>query len=148
MKVIHDVVYYFSLIDKLLIIEFVFFFRFGAERVLLTAGLVWGFLTFWFQKIVSFAGSDLQLVVFARVVIGAAQGVHFPAIASISSKNLNSKDRGFFFSATTAGSALGTLATGTIGSYMNETYGWPSVFYTIGMIIVQFSEFFIQTQIP
>ena len=106
--------------------------RFGAERVLLTAGLLWGLLTFWFQNIVTMAGPDLRLVVFARVMIGAAQGVHFPALASISSKNLNTKDRGFFFSATTAGSALGTLTTGTIGSYMNETFGWPSVFYVIG----------------
>jgi len=67
-------------------------------------------------------------------MFGAAQGVHFPALASISSKNLNSKDRGFFFSATTAGGAIGTLVTGTIGSYMNETFGWPTVFYSIGFI--------------
>ena len=107
--------------------------RFGAERVLLTAGLIWGLLTFWFQNIIYLA-SDLSLVVFTRVVIGAAQGVHFPALASISSRNLNAKDRSFFFSATTAGGAIGTLLTGTVGSYMNESFGWPSVFYSIGFI--------------
>lgn len=105
--------------------------------MLLTAGLVWGLLTFWFQKIVFWAGPDLSLVVMARVGLGAAQGVHFPALASISSKNLNSRDRGFFFSATTAGGALGTLLTGTVGSYMNEHFGWPSVFYAIGIIQIQ-----------
>ena len=108
------------------------FYRYGAERVLLLAGLIWGLLTFWFQKVVTWAGSNLRSVVFARIMFGAAQGVHFPALASISSKNLNSKDRGFFFSATTAGGALGTLVTGTIGSYMNETFGWSTVFYSIG----------------
>ena len=41
-------------------------------------------------------------------------------------------NRSFFFSATTAGGALGTLLTGTVGSYVNENYGWPAVFYTIG----------------
>ena len=96
------------------------------------AGLIWGLLTFWFQKVVTWAGSNLRYVVFTRIMFGAAQGVHFPALASISSKNLNSKDRGFFFSATTAGGAIGTLVTGTIGSYMNETFGWSTVFYSIG----------------
>ena len=80
----------------------------------------------------TWAGSNLKYVVLTRIVFGAAQGVHFPALASISSKNLNSKDRGFFFSATTAGGAIGSLVTGTIGSYMNENFGWSSVFYTIG----------------
>jgi len=105
--------------------------RFGAERVLLTAGLIWGLLTFWFQTILSM---DMSYVVFSRVLLGAAQGVHFPALASISSRNLNTKDRSFFFSATTAGGAFGTLLTGTLGSYMNETFGWESVFYSIGFI--------------
>jgi len=108
--------------------------RYGAERVLLLAGLIWGLLTFWFQKVVTWAGSNLRYVVLTRIMFGAAQGVHFPALASISSKNLNSKDRGFFFSATTAGGAIGTLVTGTIGSYMNETFGWSTVFYSIGFI--------------
>ena len=108
------------------------YYRYGAERVLLLAGLIWGLLTFWFQKVVTWAGSNIRYVVFARIMFGAAQGVHFPALASISSKNLNSKDRGFFFSATTAGGAFGSLVTGTIGSYMNETFGWSTVFYSIG----------------
>lgn len=107
--------------------------RIGAERVLLTSGLIWGILTFWFQRIIE-NDSGLKIVVFARVLIGAAQGVHFPALASISSKNLNAKDRSFFFSAITAGGAMGSLVTGTIGSYMNEHFGWHSVFYSIGFI--------------
>lgn len=81
-------------------IDFYIIDRFGAERVLLAAGLIWGLLTFWFQTILSM---DMAYVVFARVLLGAAQGVHFPALASISSRNLNTKDRSFFFSATTAG---------------------------------------------
>lgn len=88
-------------------------------------------MTFWFQRIIE-NDSGLKIVVFARVLIGAAQGVHFPALASISSKNLNAKDRSFFFSAITAGGAMGSLVTGTIGSYMNEHFGWHSVFYSIG----------------
>eukprot|EP00094_Tigriopus_californicus_P008728 TCALIF_08413-PA protein Name:"Similar to Slc17a9 Solute carrier family 17 member 9 (Mus musculus)" AED:0.16 eAED:0.16 QI:124/0.71/0.5/1/1/1/8/0/461 len=111
--------------------------RFGAERVLLASGIVWGFITFWFHQIVYLVSDHemaLNLIVLSRVVLGAAQGVHFPALASISSTNLNVRDRSFFFSATTAGSAFGTLLTGTLGSYLNESFGWPHVFYAIGLI--------------
>lgn len=59
------------------------FFRFGAEKVLLASGLIWGLLTFWFQKIVHVTAPDLKLVVFTRILIGAAQGVHFPALVSL-----------------------------------------------------------------
>ena len=93
--IIHKVLFFY-----ILMIDFYIIDRFGAERVLLAAGLIWGLLTFWFQTILSM---DMAYVVFARVLLGAAQGVHFPALASISSRNLNTKDRSFFFSATTAG---------------------------------------------
>ena len=98
----------------------------------MVAGSTWALLTFFFQNIISWAGSDLRYVVLARAIFGGAQGVHFPALASISSRNLNNKDRTFFFSATSAGSAMGALFTGTLGSYANEAYGWPYVFYFIG----------------
>ena len=111
--------------------------RFGAERVILAAGLGWGLLTFWFHQLVYFFqehDAALRFIVVIRVLIGGFQGIHFPSLASISSKNLNSRDRSFFFSATTAGGAMGTLLTGTVGSYVNESFGWPSVFYTIGFV--------------
>jgi len=111
--------------------------KIGAERVLLASGLGWGLITFWFHQIVR-AISDhdnaLRLIVFARVLLGAFQGTFFPALASISSRNLAARDRSFFFSSTTAGASIGTLLTGTLGSSVNENYGWPAVFYCIGFI--------------
>ena len=91
------------------------------------------------------------------------KGTFFPAVASLSSRNLASRDRSFFFSSTTAGASVGTLLTGTLGkkslitsrisdrfvfsfynllrffsgflgSYLNESFGWPSVFYMIGFL--------------
>jgi predicted MFS family arabinose efflux permease len=109
----------------------------------LAAGSIWALLTFFFQTVISWAGSDFKYVLFARAIFGGAQGVHFPALASISSRNLNSKDRTFFFSATSAGAAMGTLFTGTVGSYANEAYGWPYVFYFIGKNIFIFIFFLI-----
>ena len=105
--------------------------KWGPERVLLTAGLGWALITFWFHALMSLE-IGFAFIVLARVALGACQGVHFPAMASLSSQNLNVKDRGFFFSAVTAGGALGTVLTGTVGSAVNETFGWPSVFYAIG----------------
>ena len=109
----------------------------------MAAGSIWALLTFFFQTVISWAGSDLKYVVLARAIFGGAQGVHFPALASISSRNLNNKDRTFFFSATSAGSAIGALFTGTVGSYANEAYGWPYVFYFIGKNIFIFIFFLI-----
>ena len=54
--------------------------RFGPERVLLGAGLVWGLLTFWFHRIVYFYpdhASALNFIVLSRVLLGAAQGENF-----------------------------------------------------------------------
>ena len=44
------------------------------------------------------------------------KGTFFPAVASLSSRNLASRDRSFFFSSTTAGASVGTLLTGTLGN--------------------------------
>ncbi len=123
--------------------------------MLLAAGAGWGIITFWFHEIV-FISKDhelaLSIIILSRVLLGACQGehalssyqcndasqfilgVHFPSLASITSQRLNSRDRSVFFSALTSGSSLGTLLTGTIGSYANETLGWPSVFYLIGLL--------------
>ncbi len=78
--------------------------KFGAEKVLLAAGVGWGFVTvshagkfrnflhtfnyffhqFWFPQLVyMFSEHDtaFSFILFARVFLGACQGVHFPAMA-------------------------------------------------------------------
>lgn len=39
-----------------------------------------------------------------------------------------------FFSTAMVGTALGTLLTGTVGSVVSEAFGWPAVFYAIGLV--------------
>lgn len=63
-------------------------------------------------------------------------GVHFPSMSSLTSQHLAEKERASFFSILTSGSAVGTLFTGTFGSYLLDYYGWPTVFYVIGMFIM------------
>ncbi len=51
--------------------------RFGAERVLLAAGVGWGLITFWFHRIVYLfedRDSSLNVIVLSRVLWGAFQG--------------------------------------------------------------------------
>ncbi len=55
-------------------------------------------------------------------------------MASLSSRHLNARDRSFFFSSATAGSSVGTLLTGTLGSYLQSALGWPAVFYGVGAV--------------
>ena len=67
------------------------------------------FHQFWFHQLVylfSDHTSAFRVILLSRVFLGACQGVHFPAMASISSRNLSTKDRAFFFSFTTAGSKI------------------------------------------
>jgi len=91
--------------------------RLGAERVLLASACGWGLITFWFHRIALLSYNHyeaLKIIIMARVALGACQGVHFPSLASMTSRRLNDRNRSSFFSAATSGSALGTLVTGTV----------------------------------
>ena len=57
-------------------------------------------------------------------------------MSSLTSEHLAEKERASFFSILTSGSAVGTLFTGTFGSYLLDYYGWPNVFYVIGMSVI------------
>lgn len=103
---------------------------------------------------------SLPFIVTVRIIHGAFQGVHFPSMISITSQviefnhqfpvkkekreeiqkryfffqNLNSSERTSFFSLLTCGSALGTLLTGTLGSFILDYFGWPMVFRILGIL--------------
>ena len=49
--------------------------------------------------------------------------MHYPAVASLTSRHLGPRDRSVFFSVTCAGSPVGVLLTGTLGSYVNAAFG-------------------------
>jgi ACS family sodium-dependent inorganic phosphate cotransporter-like MFS transporter 9 len=51
---------------------------------------------------------------------------------SLTSQRLTEPERASFFSLVTSGSALGTLLTGVLGSYILEHYEWNSVFRVLG----------------
>lgn len=96
---------------------------------------------------------SIPFIVTVRIINGALQGVHFPSMISLTSQvslsstfypecvarkcpvylqNLSSNERTSFFSMLTSGSAVGTLLTGILGSFILDYFGWPSVFRIIG----------------
>lgn len=61
-------------------------------------------------------------------------GMHFPSMISLISQQLHETERASFFSLLISGSALGTLLTGSLGSYLLENYNWMMVFQILGIV--------------
>lgn len=56
-------------------------------------------------------------------------------------QNLGSSERSSFFSLLTSGSALGTLLTGIIGSFLLDYFGWQMAFRIIGFFGIVWALF-------
>lgn len=112
--------------------------KIGGQRVIFLAAIGWSLITFWMPNILLAAPKSwnysIPFIVTVRIINGALQGVHFPSMISLTSQNLNSNERTSFFSMLTSGSAIGTLLTGILGSFILDYFGWPSVFRIIGFL--------------
>lgn len=112
--------------------------KYGGQRVIFVASIFWTLITIFMPNFIQIAPTmwnmSLPFIVFVRILNGACQGVHFPSMMSITSQNLSSTESSSFFSILTAGSAIGTLLTGTLGSFILDYFGWSSVFRVIGCL--------------
>ncbi|XP_012527209.1 solute carrier family 17 member 9 isoform X2 [Monomorium pharaonis] len=109
--------------------------KIGGQRVLWISALGWSATTFFMPEIIEFFsedGTSVLLVAVVRMINGAFQGMHFPSMISLISQCLPEKDRASFFSLITTGSAMGTLLTGSLGSYLLDYYNWLTVFRVLG----------------
>lgn len=110
--------------------------KFGGQRVIYFAAIIWSLITLMMPDILLMAPKSwtyaIPFIVTVRIVNGACQGVHFPSMISLTSQNLCAAERTSFFSMLSSGSALGTLLTGTLGSVILDYFGWLSVFRIIG----------------
>ncbi|XP_053979603.1 solute carrier family 17 member 9 [Hylaeus volcanicus] len=109
--------------------------RIGGQKVLCISALGWSMTTFFMPEIIEFfskSDTSVLLVSTVRTINGAFQGMHFPSMISLISQRLHETERASFFSLLTSGSALGTLLTGSLGSYLLENYNWTIVFQTLG----------------
>lgn len=111
--------------------------RIGGQKVMMTAAIGWSLFTFWMPQFICFFSNQalsVNFVVLIRILHGAFQGVHFPSMSSLTCQRLSERERSSFFGILTCGSAVGTLLTGSLGSYLLDCYGWPAVFYVIGSL--------------
>ncbi|XP_059484941.1 voltage-gated purine nucleotide uniporter SLC17A9 isoform X2 [Neocloeon triangulifer] len=108
--------------------------RFGGERVIILAGLMWSLATLAIPPVVRCYSHPVSWsLILLRVMHGAAQGFHFPSLSSLSSRRLSVLERGPFFSIATCGSAFGAILAATAGSVLLTFFGWPEVFRLIGV---------------
>ncbi|XP_055917028.1 solute carrier family 17 member 9 [Eupeodes corollae] len=119
--------------------------KFGGQRVILFAALGWSLITAFMPSIIyaapSFKSYSIPFIVTIRIINGAFQGVHFPSMISLTSQNLCSMERTSFFGLLTSGSAMGTLLTGILGSFVLDYFGWSSVFRVIGFLGISWALF-------
>ncbi|XP_015431536.1 PREDICTED: solute carrier family 17 member 9 [Dufourea novaeangliae] len=109
--------------------------RIGGQKVLWVSALGWSITTYFMPEIIEFfskSDTSVFLVAIVRTINGAFQGMHFPSMISLISQRLHEAERASFFSLLTSGSALGTLLTGSLGSYLLENYNWMTVFQILG----------------
>ncbi|XP_064490218.1 voltage-gated purine nucleotide uniporter SLC17A9-like isoform X2 [Ornithodoros turicata] len=103
--------------------------RYGGAKVMLGAALGWSLLTFYTPE---FTRTNIWALLLSRILLGAFQGLHFPAMSSVIVKYLRQQDRTFFTSVVAAGPSCGLLLMGSMGSLVMVYYGWPTVFKLTG----------------
>lgn len=119
--------------------------KYGGQRVIYLAAILWAGITFLMPDLMAFPGKGatwtISFVVLVRICNGAAQGVHYPAMMSVVSQNLGPMERTSFFSLLTSGGAIGTLVTGTLGSFLLDYFGWATAFRIFGIFGISWSIF-------
>ncbi|XP_029773996.1 solute carrier family 17 member 9 isoform X2 [Suricata suricatta] len=106
--------------------------RIGGEKVILLSASAWGCITAATPLLARLGSAHLLFMTCARILTGLLQGVYFPALTSLLSQKVRESERAFTYSAVGAGSQVGTLVTGAVGSLLLDWCGWPSVFYLSG----------------
>ncbi|KAM5304639.1 voltage-gated purine nucleotide uniporter SLC17A9 isoform 2-T2 [Glossophaga mutica] len=106
--------------------------RIGGEKVILLSASAWGLITAATPLLAHLGSAHLVFMTFSRILTGLLQGVYFPALTSLLSQKVRESERAFTYSAVGAGSQVGTLVTGAVGSLLLDWCGWPSVFYLSG----------------
>ncbi|XP_071136553.1 voltage-gated purine nucleotide uniporter SLC17A9-like [Mytilus edulis] len=113
--------------------------KIGGDVVLPVAATFWALVTLMTPQLAYLSTdkySTLYIVILSRVLLGLSQGFHVPGTTSLIAKKVLEEERSSTYSFVCAGSPLGTLLTGSVGSLLLETYGWHSVFYFIGMFSI------------
>ncbi|XP_041061507.1 solute carrier family 17 member 9-like isoform X2 [Carcharodon carcharias] len=107
--------------------------RLGGDKILLLSATSWGSVITLTPLIVHWSSTPIIFLTLSRFLMGLLQGVFFPSLTSLFSSKVRESDRAFTSSAVCAGSQVGTLIIGAVGSVLLDWYGWESVFYFSGL---------------
>jgi len=111
--------------------------RYGGDRMLFYSAFVWSICTFLIPVIGDVFHMPYTMgIIVLRALSGVAQGIHFPALASLLSRRVHPSHRNSVFAIAASGSAFGNVLNGVAGSLLLEFYGWRSVFYLLGGLSV------------
>ncbi|XP_057314350.1 solute carrier family 17 member 9-like [Hydractinia symbiolongicarpus] len=114
--------------------------HFGGERMLYISSGIWSVATFSVPFITRISWFPVTIgIMLAQVISGAAQGVHFPAIASLLSKSVAIENRNTVFSFAASGTAVGMIFSGLAGSVLLGFSGWRSVFFLTGGLSISWA---------
>lgn len=109
--------------------------RYGGDYMLLASSLVWSISTLLIPVVGDFFRLQYTMsIIVLRAASGIAQGIHFPAVASLISKRVGHSHRNSVFAIAASGTAAGNVLNGFAGSLILEYYGWRSVFYSLGAL--------------
>jgi ACS family sodium-dependent inorganic phosphate cotransporter len=105
---------------------------FGPKRII-GGGLLTASLLTILTPLASYSNYYCLLVV--RVVLGVVMGIHWPSTPPIATRWIPPTDTSKFLSHMAAAS-LGVVITLPMCGYLIDSYGWPSVFYVTGTIVL------------
>jgi MFS transporter, ACS family, solute carrier family 17 (sodium-dependent inorganic phosphate cotransporter), other len=103
--------------------------RFGGKRVLAAGVAAWSIATFLTPPAASISFGVLLAM---RMLLGAGEAVHFPAVHSIAARWTIASERARAISLHFSGVAFGTVIALLISPMIVLSFGWPSVFYISG----------------
>lgn len=118
--------------------------RFGGDRVLALASLIWGMVTAMTPRVAYWYNDPwitLNLLGAFRVILGFSQGLHYPSMTSLLGKNVRESYRAFAMGIISSGSNFGSLLCGGVGALILESHGWHEVFYVVGACALVWSYF-------
>lgn len=111
--------------------------RTGGLFVISSTAVGWSMTTFWtpmLSEVSSNMAVNFYLIVASRVIVGAFQGVFFPALSSTLCQKVQESERASTFSSIACGTHAGTLLCGGLSSLLLSRFGWSSAFFAIGTI--------------
>lgn len=103
--------------------------RFGGKRVLGFGVAVWSVATVFTPGA---ARTSFTVLFAVRILLGLGEGVHFPAIHSLTARWMPPRERARTLALNFSGMYLGTVVALILSPLIIARFGWPALFYLSG----------------